>query len=124
MREVIADPLDPRLDDVRDLNKSDKKGEGLVIAEGHLVVSRLADSRFPLRCVVGFGAKLDAYVEEYGDPGCPMYEVSRETLAAVAGFDMHRGLVAAADRAPEPSLDEILKTASTVVVLELSLIHI
>ena len=74
MREVISDPLDPRLDDVRDLNKSDKSGEGLVIAEGHLVVSRLAESRFPLRCIVGFGSKLDSYVEEYGDPGCPMYE--------------------------------------------------
>ncbi|HAT1242180.1 TrmH family RNA methyltransferase [Corynebacterium striatum] len=118
MREVISDPLDPRLDDVRDLNKSDKSGEGLVIAEGHLVVSRLAESRFPLRCIVGFGSKLDAYVEEHGDPSCPMFEVTRETLAQVAGFDMHRGLVAAADRAAEPTLEEILRTAKTVAVLE------
>ena len=115
---LITDPADPRLDDIRNLNKSDKSGEGLVIAEGPLVVSRLAESRFPMRCLVGFPKKLEAYVSEYGEPECPIYEVSRETLAEVAGFDMHRGLVAAADRAPEPDLGEILKTAKTVAVLE------
>ncbi|WP_448856292.1 TrmH family RNA methyltransferase [Corynebacterium camporealensis] len=114
----IADPADPRLDDVRNLNKSDKSGAGFVIAEGHLVVSRLAESRFPLRCVVGFANKLDDYLETYGDPGCPLYEVDRATLADVAGFDMHRGLVAAADRAPTPALEEILDSARTIVVLE------
>ena len=45
---LITDPADPRLDDIRNLNKSDKSGEGLVIAEGPLVVSRLAESRFPI----------------------------------------------------------------------------
>ena len=44
---LITDPADPRLDDIRNLNKSDKSGEGLVIAEGPLVVSRLA-SGMPL----------------------------------------------------------------------------
>ena len=39
-------------------------------------------------------------------------------VAEVAGFDMHRGLVAAADRAPEPEVSEILETAKTIAVLE------
>ena len=56
---LITDPADPRLDDIRNLNKSDKSGQGLVIAEGPLVVSRLAESRFPMRCLVGFPNKLD-----------------------------------------------------------------
>ncbi len=84
---LITDPADPRLDDIRNLNKSDKSGEGLVIAEGPLVVSRLAESRFPMRCLVGFPKKVEAYISEYGEPECPIYEVSRETLAEVAGFD-------------------------------------
>lgn len=117
-RIVIDNPLDPRLDDVRDLNKSDASGEGLVIAEGHLVVSRLVESRFPVRCVVGFGSKLDAYIEQYGEPDCLVYEVSRETLKAVAGFDMHRGLVAAADRAAPLELSDVVAQSKTVVVLE------
>ena len=89
---LITDPADPRLDDIRNLNKSDKSGEGLVIAEGPLVVSRLAESRFPMRCLVGFPKKLEAYVSEYGEPECPIYEVSRETLAEVAGLICTAGL--------------------------------
>ena len=68
---LITDPADPRLDDIRNLNKSDKSGEGLVIAEGPLVVSRLAESRFPMRCLVGFPKKVEAYFSEYGEPECP-----------------------------------------------------
>ena len=113
---LITDPTDPRLDDIRNLNKSDKSGEGLV--RGPLVVSRLAESRFPMRCLVGFPKKVEAYISEYGEPECPIYEVSRETLAEVAGFDMHRGLVAAADRASEPEVSEIVESAQTIAVLE------
>ena len=43
-----------------------------------------------------------------GLDGVPFYAVDRGTLAEVAGFDMHRGLVAAADRVPEPPLAEVL----------------
>src|SRR5690625_7413151 len=95
---LIADPQDPRLDDVRDLNKSDKSGEGLVIAEGHLVVSRLVASRFPVRCIVGFASALEHYVDNYGEPGFPMYELDRDNLAQGVGFDMIFGLAATADR--------------------------
>ncbi|QGU03989.1 TrmH family RNA methyltransferase [Corynebacterium comes] len=124
MRIRIDDPADPRLDDVRDLKRSDNRpdlpgGKGLVIAEGPLVVGRLLESRFPVRCLVGFPGKLDAFLAETDVPGnLPIYEVSREVLAEVAGYDMHRGLLAAADRAPEPELAEILSSARTVVVLE------
>lgn len=114
-RVLIDDPADPRLDDVRDLNRSDAADRRLVIAEGPLVVGRLLESRFPVRSIVGFGPKLDA-LDAPAD--IPRYEVTRETLAAVAGFDMHRGLLAVADRAPEPSVEEILATARTIVVLE------
>lgn len=123
----ITDPTDPRLDDVRDLKHSDNRpdlpgGKGLVIAEGPLVISRLLASRFPVRCLVGFPAKLAKFCS---DPAIaahcadiPKYAVSREVLAQVAGYDMHRGLLAAADRAPEPSLEHILASAHTLFILE------
>ncbi|MFZ2274243.1 MAG: RNA methyltransferase, partial [Corynebacterium variabile] len=117
----ITDPADPRLDDIRDLNSSDRRpdlpgGRGLVIAEGNLVVPRLAASRFPVRCVVGFARRLEELEDAASaDPAVaagladvPIYEVSREVLAEVAGFDMHRGLVAAADRVGEPTVGEVL----------------
>lgn len=119
MRIRIDDPADPRLDDVRDLNRSDAAERRLVIAEGPLVAGRLLESRFPVRCLVGFPGRLDSFLGEHDVPAdLPVYEVSREVLAEVAGFDMHRGLLAAADRAPEIPLGEILAAARTVVVLE------
>lgn len=127
----LHDPADARLDDVRALNASDKSGAGLVIAEGHLVVSRLLESRFPVRCVVGFASKLDQFEELYGsfddhnarleaagEQPFAVFEVSREVLAETVGFDMHRGLVAAADRAPALDVGEVVRSARTVVVLE------
>lgn len=127
MRILIDDPADPRLDDIRNLNASDTRpdlpgGKGLVIAEGPLVMERLLASRFSVRSIVGFPGKLDAFFAAHPGAtipeGVPIYEVSRETLTQVVGFDMHRGLLAAADRAPEPPLSEILADARTVVVLE------
>ena len=122
-RIVIDDPSDPRLDDYRNLNHSDHRpdlpgGKGLVIAEGLLVVPRLLESRFPVRSIVGFESRLDSLAEVHPDPGVPVYQVTREVLAEVAGFDMHRGLLAAADRAAELSVEDVLRDARTVCVLE------
>lgn len=129
-RILISDPADPRLDDFRDLNHSDSRpdlpgGKGLVVAEGPLVVGRLLESRFPVRAIVGFKNKLDSFFATFQAEnsgvdlsGIPVYEVTRETLATVAGFDMHRGLLATADRVAEDSLATVLEGARTVVVLE------
>lgn len=115
----IDDPRDPRLDDFRNLNASDKKsGEQLIIAEGTLVVPRLLASRYPTRAVVGFPGKLRAIEEELScslsgdDATFSVFEVSREVLKEVAGFDMHRGLVASADRLPT-SVASAATTVST-----------
>lgn len=128
----IDDPADPRLDDIRDLNSSDSRpdlpgGKGLVIAEGNLVVPRLLASRYPVRTIVGFGSKLEALHQQLqtegffstdapGDPdrqAPQVFEVSRDVLREVAGFDMHRGLVAAADRVEERGVDEVLDHVET-----------
>lgn len=120
----IDDPADPRLDDFRDLNHSDHRpdlpgGRGLVIAEGPLVVGRLLASRFPVRALLGFPAKLSAFRAEHEIPDdIPVYEVDRETLRQVAGFDMHRGLLAVADRVAEPDVSQVVDRTRSVLVLE------
>ncbi|MCI6207517.1 MAG: RNA methyltransferase [Corynebacterium glucuronolyticum] len=122
----IDDPRDPRLDDYRDLNHSDTRpdlpgGKGLVIAEGSLVIPRLVESRFPVRSILGFQPKLDTLLASLGNDlpeDIPVYEVTREVLAEVTGFDMHRGLVAAADRAPEYTVSEVIEGARTLCILE------
>ena len=125
----IDDPRDPRLDDFRNLNASDKKsGEQLIIAEGTLVVPRLLASPYPTRAVVGFPGKLRAIEESLSssfsgdDAPFSVFEVSREVLKEVVGFDMHRGLVASAGRLPESEelsvealLDQLEATEGTEV---------
>ncbi|WP_087116204.1 TrmH family RNA methyltransferase [Corynebacterium urinipleomorphum] len=118
---AITDPADPRLDDVRDLKTMDNT-KGLVFGEGPLVAGRVIDSRYPLRCVVGFEKKLATFFAQRAEEGLPpidvpVYSVTRELLAEVAGYDMHRGLIAVADRAPEWPVDKLLD-ANTLVVLE------
>ena len=41
-----------------------------------------------------------------------MYVASRDVMAAVAGFDIHRGVVAAADRRADPGIDAVLRDAA------------
>lgn len=118
---AVTDPADPRLDDVRDLKTMDNT-KGLVFGEGPLVAGRVIDSRYPLRCIVGFEKKLDTFLAQREGEGlppidAPVYAVTRELLAEVAGYDMHRGLIAVADRALEQPVDELLD-ARTLVVLE------
>lgn len=121
----IDDPRDPRLDDFRNLNASDKKsGEQLIIAEGTLVVPRLLASPYPTRAVVGFPGKLRAIEEELSrslsgdDATFSVFEVSREVLKEVAGFDMHRGLVASADRLPASTATGAAGTSAVEAVLD------
>ncbi|MGV3072128.1 TrmH family RNA methyltransferase [Corynebacterium phoceense] len=119
MRYVIEDVNDPRLDDVRNLKKSDAHGEGLVIGEGPIIVERLLASEYPTRCIVGFKAKIDTYLSQHEVPDdVPIYEVTRDMLTEVAGFDMHRGLLASADRLDAWSVDEVIEGAQTLVVME------
>ena len=117
----IDDPLSPSLDDIRDLKHSDSE-KRLVIAEGPLVAGRLLASRFPMRAVFGFGGRLATFLEEHGEElsrrEIPVYEITREIMGQVAGYDMHRGLLASADR-PEPlSVAEVAAGARTLVILE------
>lgn len=95
-----------------------------MIAEGPLVVGRLLASRFPVRSIVGFGNRLDEFLADpemtrlVGAADIPVYEVERRTLAETVGFDMHRGLLAAADRVPGMSVGAAIEGARTIAVLE------
>ena len=131
----IDDPADPRLDDLRDLNHPTRRpdlpgGRGLVVAEGGYVVGRMLLSRFRPHILLGTesrrqalerdaaaeGWDLDARLAGAGDP--PFYRVSSRVLGAVIGFSSSRDILAAAEAVAEPTLDEVLDGARTVVVLE------
>jgi tRNA G18 (ribose-2'-O)-methylase SpoU len=123
----VTDPGDPRLDDFRDLNSIDRRpdlptGKALVIGEGVLVVQRMLASRFRPFALLG----TDRRLAELGDdlsgssvpPDIPYYRASAEVMAKVVGFHLNRGVLAAARRAPESTVEQVLDGATTVAVLE------
>lgn len=120
---TITDPADCRLDVVRNLKSADNS-KAYVFGEGPIVAGRVIDSRYPLRCIIGFEKKLETFFNARAEQGLPpvssdvpIYTVTRELLAEVAGYDMHRGLIAVADRAGDSSISEMLDSR-TLVVLE------
>jgi tRNA G18 (ribose-2'-O)-methylase SpoU len=119
LREV-TDPADPVLDDFRDLSDADVRADrrGIVIAEGANVVERLVTSPYPVRAVVGVAARIDALRPALEPLDVPVLAVDKWLLSEVVGFRVTRGVLASADRARAPDLDELLGRARHVAVLE------
>ena len=119
----VDDPADPRLDDFRNLNSIDRRpdlptGKGLVIAEGVLVVQRMLASRFRPRAMLGTDRRLRELAADLGATDAPYYRVTAEVMADVVGFHLNRGVLAAAPRPGELTVDQVLDGARTVAVLE------
>jgi tRNA G18 (ribose-2'-O)-methylase SpoU len=119
----VRDADDPRLDDFRDLTLADRRpdrpgGRGLVIAEGVAVVRRLLASPYRPRAVFGVPAKVSQLAGEVTVAGAPCYAGSAELMAQVVGFHLNRGVLATADRAPVPSVPELIGRSRHLAVLE------
>lgn len=125
MAEVIDidDPADPRVDGFRDLKSADRRPDlpgrqGLVIAEGVVVVQRMLTSRFTPFGLFGVARRYEELAADLDGTDVPCYRTTAEVMAEVVGFHLNRGVLAAARRPPEPDLGEVLESARTVVVLE------
>lgn len=94
------------------------EGDEFFIAEGINVIERLIASDFPLRSVLVTPRRYDRMEPILRTVTCPVYIAERDVLAQVAGFDLHRGAVASADRGAPPSLESLLQSSRTVAVLE------
>lgn len=119
----VADSGDARLDDFRDLARADRRpdrpgGRGLVIAEGTVVVRRLLDSGYPLRSVLGVQPRIDELHDDLAGCSAPVYVATAETMAAVVGFHLNRGVLAVADRPAQPDPGQLVANSRTLAVLE------
>jgi len=119
----IDDPRDPRVDGFRDLKSADRRPDlpgrqGLVIAEGAVVVQRMLTSRFTPFGLFGVARKFQELAADLVEVDVPYYRTTAEVMAEVVGFHLNRGVLAAALRPPELDLDEVLDSARTVAVLE------
>jgi tRNA G18 (ribose-2'-O)-methylase SpoU len=117
--ETITDPADPRIADYVGLTDVVRRSKhepeaGFFLAEGVPVMLRAARAGYPLRSVL---LAENRPVPE-GLPEAPVYRASYEVLEEVTGFHVHRGALASFGRLPLPTADQVLATATRVVVLE------
>jgi tRNA G18 (ribose-2'-O)-methylase SpoU len=125
----VTDPDHPGLDDYRHLADArvrrrleapdPARGEpGFFVAEGPTVIGRLLASGRRVRSVLVDPARLERLAPCLMALDAPVYVAERPVLAAVCGYDVHRGALAAADRWPLPAPAALLAGARRVAVLE------
>ena len=95
------------------------RDHGVFIAEGRLVVQRLLErSPFRPRSVLVTAAALSRLENLLRSAPCSVLVAPPDVLAAVTGFDVHRGCLAIAERGPAASIDRLLGSAGPLVILE------
>ncbi|HMN96617.1 MAG TPA: RNA methyltransferase [Phycisphaerales bacterium] len=107
---------DPRLADYVGLRDRDlrRAAEGLFVGEQLLVVERMLEIAGAVRSVL-VAERLVARVAPRVPPEVPLYSAPQALLEQVAGFPLHRGVLAIGSRSalPRPSLDELASGSGT-----------
>ena len=116
----VDDPADPRLDDYRDLRDLERRAgveaaRGVLIAEGTVPIRTLLGSGRRVRSLLLVAREHARLAADLASVDVPVYVAELDLLRAVAGFDVHRGALAAADRFEPPAAAELLRTARRVV---------
>ncbi len=121
----IDDPDDIRLSPYRSIREKDLVGrQQRFIAEGKVVLNVLFSSsaRFETESLLVLENRLAGLGEQLGHlpPDVPVYSVPQAVMDAVAGFHVHRGILAVGRRKPQPGLEAMLgalPARSLIVVL-------
>jgi len=120
----IEDPSDPRIEAYRDIKERDLVGRaGLFVAEGKVVVEKLADCNLHRPVSLLIAAKrvdgLRPVIARLRDD-VPVYVAAQPILDGIAGFALHRGILAIGRRTTTPIPSELLagdEGQATVLVL-------
>jgi tRNA G18 (ribose-2'-O)-methylase SpoU len=102
------------------LRRSAELSGGVFIVEGRLALEAVLASPYPLRSVLVLRRRLGVLRELRLPDGVPVYVADEHVMAAVTGFDVHRGLLAVAGRLPLLAPEELLATLASplLVVVE------
>ncbi|MDP9256077.1 MAG: RNA methyltransferase [Actinomycetota bacterium] len=123
---VLDDPLDPRVREYAHLRAATLRlraegpegaREGVFIAEGELVIERALRLGYRMRSLLLLEQRLERF-SRLAPEGVPVYAASDGLMRSIAGFAVHRGVLASFDRKPLPNVAEVVQDARRVVVLE------
>lgn len=108
----IIDPHDPRIEAYRDIRERDLVGrQGLFVAEGKVVVEKLlASSIYRPRSLLIAAKRVEALEPLLAQvpKDVPVFVAGQPAIDAVAGFPMHRGVLAIGCRVANPTADSLL----------------
>jgi tRNA G18 (ribose-2'-O)-methylase SpoU len=113
VRVDVNDRNDPRLDPYRSL-RGRPADDSTFVVEGVLTLRQALDAGVRLRSAL----VLPGRVGEVESLGVPFHVASREAFEAITGFDVHRGVLAIAERPPDRDPTELLRASAHVLVLE------
>jgi tRNA G18 (ribose-2'-O)-methylase SpoU len=119
---AVTDADDPRLGDYLGLRDPQHRrryeaDRQILVAEGIITIRALLRSAYPVRSLLVTQERWAALQPDVSAAGCtaPVYLADRGVLAEVAGFDLHRGAVAAADRLPPAAPTAVLSQGPALV---------
>lgn len=128
----VADLADPRLSPYRNVkdrdlerlrtgaSAADPSAPGLFLVEGELVVRQLASSRFPIHSVLLTPQRLAAMQDWLVTlpASTPVYLVNQDLMNQIVGFDIHRGVLAAALRGTPCAAPDLIARSRVLIILE------
>jgi len=119
----IDDPADPRVADYVSLTDVSLRRRlepehGLFIAEGVQVVERALSGGYQLRSAFVSSKAVDLLRPLLAGADAPVYVADPDVIRRVAGFHVHRGVLASFARKALPQVADVLRTARRVAVLE------
>jgi len=115
----IQDASDLRVAEYVRLTDAELRREaGHFIAESLEVVRRLLAAAHPVRSVLITPARYPQLADDLARLDVTVFIAGQGVMNEVAGFNLHRGVVAVAERLPEPTLDEVVRAARTLAILE------
>lgn len=108
----IDNPNDPRVAAYRDVRERDLAGrQGRFVAEGKVVLNVLfAARRFEAESVLVLENRLAGLTDtlRHAPPDLPLYVASSAVMDAIAGFHIHRGILAIGRKRDSLPVDELL----------------
>jgi len=126
LADNIEDPTDRRVALYRglrdaDLRRTVEADHGVFVAEGLRTVSVLLESSWPVISILltaNRAASAGGLISTAEQRGASAYVAGADVFDAVAGFHVHRGVLALAERVPSRDPQRLLQEADALVVVE------
>ena len=110
---TVSDPEDPRLDPYRSL-RGRPADEATFVIEGVTTLRQALAAGIRLRSALVLPTRRG----EVDGLGIEVHVADRATFERITGFDVHRGVLAIAERPPEPDAADLLGRSDRVLALE------